>query len=35
MRAVGKEPPDLAAAVRLSGALPAYNAMLRTTAVAC
>jgi acetylornithine deacetylase/succinyl-diaminopimelate desuccinylase-like protein len=34
MRAVAKQPPDLAAAGRLSASLPYYNAMMRTTCVA-
>ena len=34
MRAVAKQPTDLAAAGRLSASLPYYNAMMRTTCVA-
>ena len=34
MRAVAKDPPDPAAAARLSGTSPFYNALLRTTCVA-
>jgi acetylornithine deacetylase/succinyl-diaminopimelate desuccinylase-like protein len=34
MRAVAKQPTDLAAAARLSASLPYYNAMMRTTCVA-
>ena len=34
MRAVAKQPPDLAAAARLSASLPYYNSMMRTTCVA-
>ena len=34
MRAVARSTPDFAAAARLSGSLPYYNAMMRTTCVA-
>ena len=34
MRAVAKQPTDMAAAARLSASLPYYNAMMRTTCVA-
>src|SRR6476660_6110263 len=34
MRAVAKQPTDLAAAARLSASLPYYNSMMRTTCVA-
>jgi acetylornithine deacetylase/succinyl-diaminopimelate desuccinylase-like protein len=34
MRAVARTPPDLAAAARLSAALPYWNSMMRTTCVA-